>query len=187
VDFASLFGVKSTCSVVGGFLLMVGSSIEPSIGIWVISLGGSLLTVALGEDQSIKKIVLNLCVGLFWGIFGSQIIHVWEPLIPQIAASFFISMFGVHATQYLIRNFKTGNFSDIVVAIFDRIIPWKKNPERKIEDLFIKHDRENADMNLKHVRENADMNLMKDRLSEDMSKNADRANEDFKIALDKEE
>lgn len=176
MDFVNLFGAKSICSVVGGFLLMVGSSIEPSIGIWIISLGGSLLTVALGEDQSIKKIASNLCVGLFWGIFGSQIIHVWEPLIPQIAASFFISMFGVHATQYLIRNFKTESFSDIIVAIFDRIIPWKKNPERKSEDLFIKHDRENADMN-----------LMKDILSEDMSKNADRVNEDFKIALDKEE
>jgi uncharacterized membrane protein YjjP (DUF1212 family) len=69
-------------------------------------------------------------IGLFFGIFGSQIIHTWEPLMPQIAASFFLSMFGVNITQYMIRNLRTNTFSEIVATIIDRIIPWKKEKEK---------------------------------------------------------
>jgi hypothetical protein len=138
MDIANFFGIKWVLTFIGGGVLMIGSSLEPAIGIWVVSLGGSLLTVSLGEDQSLKRIIIHLIIGLFWGIFGSQIIHAWEPVLPQIAASFFISMFGVHATQYVIRNFSTGSFSDIIVAIFDRIIPWKKNSEIIKEEKIIK-------------------------------------------------
>jgi hypothetical protein len=125
MDFSSFFGFKYLISLIGGTLIMIGSAIEPSVGIWVVSLGGSLLTVSLGYDQSIFHIIVNIFIGLFFGIFGSQIIHAWEPILPQIAASFFISMFGVNITQYTIRNLKTSSFTEIVVSIMDRIIPWK--------------------------------------------------------------
>jgi len=126
MDWSHLFGIKYLASVVGGALIMLGSAIEPSIGIWVVSLGGSLLTVSLGQDQSIFHIFINVMIGLFFGIFGSQIIHTWEPPLPQIAASFFLSMFGVNITQYMIRNLRTNTFSEIVATVIDRIVPWKK-------------------------------------------------------------
>jgi hypothetical protein len=130
IDWSHLFGIKYFVSIVGGALVMLGSGIEPSVGIWVVSLGGSLLTVSLGQDQSIFNIFINVMIGLFFGIFGSQIIHTWEPLMPQIAASFFLSMFGVNITQYMIRNLRTNTFSEIVATIIDRIIPWKKEKEK---------------------------------------------------------
>jgi len=126
MEFTNFFGLKYVLNGIGGLLLIVGSTIEPSIGVWVISLGGSLLTVALGKDRNSSEIIVNIVVGLFWGIFGSQVVHAYEPLIPQIAASFFLSMFGLHTTFYLFRNLKTSTFTEIVVAIVSRIVPWSK-------------------------------------------------------------
>ena len=71
-----IFHYKFLFGVLSGFLVMIGSTIEPSVGIWVISLGGSLLTVALGKDQGLGQICLHMVIGLFFGIFGSQVIHL---------------------------------------------------------------------------------------------------------------
>lgn len=125
MDLSHFFGIKYCLTVIGGFLVMLGSTVEPSVGIWVISLGGALLTIALGEDQNLIKIISNIIIGLFWGIFGSQVIHAWEPTIPQIADAFFMALFGVNATKYIIRNLQTNSFEDMVIAVVSRIIPWK--------------------------------------------------------------
>lgn len=134
-SFTNFFGLKYILGIFSGFLLMIGAAIEPSIGVWVISFGGSLLTVALGKDQSMKQIVLYIVIGLCWGIFGSQITHAWWSIIPQQADAFFIALFGVNATQYVFRNLETTSFLDVVVTVLDRVIPWKKTlpkpPEEK--------------------------------------------------------
>jgi hypothetical protein len=127
LTWTGLFGAKYLAGVVGGFLLMIGAAIEPSVGVWVISLGGSLLTVALGKDQSLKEIAIHMLIGLFFGIFGSQIIHAWWPVIPQIAGSFFISMFGVNTAQYVFRNLDTTSFTDVVATVLEKLIPWKSS------------------------------------------------------------
>ncbi len=127
----SFLGMKSFFTMIGGFLLMIGSTLEPNVAIWIISLGGSLLYIAIGQDQSLKNIFFNLIIGLFFGIFGSQLMHIWEPLLPQIAVSFFLSMFGVSTTQYILRNLKTTSFVDIISAIISKIIPWSSEKSGK--------------------------------------------------------
>lgn len=127
ISITNFFGLKYILGLFAGFLLMLGSMIEPNIGIWVISLGGSLLTVALGKDQTLKQIFLYLIIGLFWGIFGSQILHAWWPIIPQNADAFFLSLFGVNATQYVTRNLESTTFVEIIGTIVSNLLPWKKN------------------------------------------------------------
>jgi len=112
---------KSFIGLVGSFLFMVGASIEPSIGIWIISISGSLLTSTLGKDRSIGSIFFHILIGLGWGIFGSQIIHSQFSSIPQIAACFFAAMFGVEATWFVIRNLKESTFSDLISSIISGI------------------------------------------------------------------
>jgi hypothetical protein len=117
-------------SIVGGFLLMIGSSVEPSVGVWVVSIGGSLLTAALGKDKALYEIFLHIIIGLFWGIFGSQIIHSMFISVPQIAASFFAAMFGVEATWFFIRNFREGSLSSIIVEVLTNLVPWLKKKDK---------------------------------------------------------
>ena len=46
--------------------------------------------------------------------------------MPQIAIAFFVSMFGVNTTSYVTRNLQESSFTEVILAIVDRIIPWKK-------------------------------------------------------------
>jgi hypothetical protein len=136
VDWAGGLGIKAFLTMIGGFLLMVGGSIEPSIGVWVVSVGGSLLTSSLGKDRSFTQIVLHIIIGLCWGIFGSQIAHGIFPSIPQVASSFFMSLFGVEATWYFFRSFKEGSISKMIVEIASNIgssiaSPWKGKETEK--------------------------------------------------------
>lgn len=125
MDLTHIFTLKTACTFLGGFLLMVGSTIEPSVGVWIVSLGGSLLYLSLSDDRSLFLIFVYLVIGLFFGIFGSQLFHAMEPLFPQIALSFLFSIFGVNITYYVIRNLKTTTFVEIIVVVLDKIIPWK--------------------------------------------------------------
>lgn len=124
MDFSNLFGIKYFLTLVGGFLLMTGSMVEPSVGVWVVSVGGALLTSAMGKDKSINQIIIHIFIGLCWGIFGSQIIHGLFSSVPQIAASFFAAMFGVEATLYVIRNFREGSLSGFFIDVLTSISPW---------------------------------------------------------------
>lgn len=121
-QFSMFLIFKNILIAFGGFLLIVGGSFEPSIGIWITSLGGSLIMVALGKDQGFRDILLHIVVGLFCGIFGSQIIHSWYSTIPQIAISFFASVFGVNMIGFVTRNLLTSTFGDLL----EKIMPWKK-------------------------------------------------------------
>ena len=118
-----LFPLKFIISFMGGFFIYVGSIIEPSVGVWVISIGGALLTASLGEDKTFVKVITHIFIGLGWGIFGSQIIHgIWIN-IPQVASAFFSAMFGVEATWYVFRNLRTGSVSEFIASIIGSIIP----------------------------------------------------------------
>lgn len=123
--------LKFFLNFLGGFLLMIGSAIEPSIGVWVISIGGSLLTSSLGrEDKTMRMVFIHVIIGIFWGIFASQIIHSMYINIPQVAIAFFAAMFGVEATWYFIRNFRQGSMTTFLIEVFtsflSNIIPWMK-------------------------------------------------------------
>ncbi len=117
--------IKNISVTLGGALLFAGQVIEPQIAIWVVSLGASLLWVTLGDDASVLKIVVNIFLALFWGIFGSQIAFAIFPIMPRLAECFFLSLFGVPASYYFIRNLKDTNFFDLVTTILDKIIPWR--------------------------------------------------------------
>ena len=125
MDITQFFGLKYVLTVFGGFFVMVGTAIEPQLGIWLVSIGGSLLTIAVGGDRTFFQIVWNLMVGLCWGVFGSQLFHGIELTTPQIADAFFLSFFGVSLTGYFTRNLKTGNFQDILSLVMNKFMPWK--------------------------------------------------------------
>ena len=122
VDTSSFWSVKTALGAIGSFLVMVGAGIEPSVGVWIISISGALLTSSLGEDKTSRSIILHLLIGLGWGIFGSQVIHSEVPLINQQAAAFFSSMFGVETTWFFIRNLKEATFVELVNEIINTII-----------------------------------------------------------------
>jgi len=132
VDTTSAWSFKGVLSAIGGFLIMVGSAIEPSVGVWIISISGALLTSSLGKDKTTKIILMHLLIGLGWGIFGSQVIHAEFPLINQQAAAFFSSMFGVEMTWFFIRNLKEVDLGEIIsnmlVELFSKF-SWKKRKE----------------------------------------------------------
>jgi hypothetical protein len=117
--------IKVITAAIGGYLLALGQSIEPQVAIWVISLGGSLLWITLGEDSSIKKIFFNIVISLMFGIFGSQISFVLWPLLPRLPVCFFLSMFGVPISLYIIRNLKEANITDLISSVLEKLIPWK--------------------------------------------------------------
>lgn len=117
--------IKNISVTLGSMLLFAGQSIEPQIGIWVVSLGAGLLWITLGDDASVLHIFFNIILSLFWGIFGSQIAYAAFPMVPRLADCFFLSLFGVPASHYVIRNLKETNFFDIIIAVLDKIIPWK--------------------------------------------------------------
>ena len=129
--------LKFIWSFLGGCFIIIGSTIEPSVGVWVVSIGGTLLTISLGEDKTFMGIFLYLIIGVCWGIFGSQVIHATTS-IPQIAGAFFSSMFGSETTWWLIRSMREGTAGDFMIDLitklnpFDRIIPLgrKKDVEK---------------------------------------------------------
>ena len=133
IDISQYFGLKYILTVFGGFLVMVGTSIEPQLGIWLVSIGGSLLTISLGADKTFFQIIRNIILGLCWGVFGSQLVHGFEAGIPQIAAAFFLAFFGVSLTGYFTRNLKTGSFQDIFVVILNKLVPWSWKIQEKTE------------------------------------------------------
>lgn len=112
-------------AIFGAFLLMVGSSIEPSVGVWVVSIGGTLLAVALGRDKSILNILFYIPIGMGWGVFGSEVLHTMWP-VPQIAAAFFASMFGAEATFWAIRSFREGSMGEFMIRVLETFSPFKK-------------------------------------------------------------
>ncbi len=109
---------------------MVGGSIEPSVGIWVVSLGGSLLYLALGPDKGFIEVLFYLIFGVCWGISGSQVIHSISA-IPQLAAAFFSSMFGSEATWYILRSFRNGDAGSFLLALADKVNPFGGIKEKK--------------------------------------------------------
>jgi hypothetical protein len=111
-------------AISGSFLLWVGASIEPSIGVWVISIGGTLLAAALGRDKTFVGILFYIPIAMGWGIFGSQILHSMWP-VPQIAAAFFTAMFGGEATWYIVRSCREGSFSDLIISVVSALTPFK--------------------------------------------------------------
>lgn len=126
MDFSNYFGLKYFLVSIGGFLLMIGASIEPSVGVWVVSVGGSLVTSALGKDRSFKEIMMHIIIGLCFGIFGSQIVHGVFSVLPQIASSFFLSLFGVEVMTYVLKSFEQGSITDFLIKLVVSIVPWKK-------------------------------------------------------------
>lgn len=121
--------IKLISGVLGSFLLLVGGSIEPQVGVWVVSVGGSLLAIALGPDKNFWQVCLYLICGLFWGIFGSQVIHAISP-IPQPAAAFFSSIFGSEATFYVMRSLRQGDMSNFFLALVEKINPFSGMKEK---------------------------------------------------------
>lgn len=119
--------LKSLSTAIGGILILAGQTIEPELGIWVVSLGGSLLGVTMGEDFTIFRVILNIILAIFMGIFGSQIAFVVYPTLPRLADCFILSLFGVPITYYIIRNLKVTSFAEVLLDVIDRIVPWKGN------------------------------------------------------------
>ena len=118
-------------SFIGGLLLLIGNHVEPLIGVWIISLGGTLLTASLGEDKTFKGILFYLIVGLGWGIFGSQIIHALWEVLPQEAVCFFTSMFGGEMTWYILRSMKQGSIGDFFIELIAKLIPFAGITKKK--------------------------------------------------------
>jgi len=122
--------LKAYSGILGGFLLMVGGSIEPSVGIWVVSAGGSLLYLALGPDKRFSGAIFYLFFGICWGVFGSQVIHAISA-IPQLAAAFFASMFGSEATWYIMRSFRRGDASSFLLTMVEKVNPFSSVKDDK--------------------------------------------------------
>ena len=121
---AGLFGLKYLIGVIGGVLVMIGSSIEPSAGIWIVAMGGTLLTAAFGRDRSLHAIVLYVFMGLGWGIFGSQIIYSLFPVVPQKAVAFFIAMFGAEATSWVLKAMREGSITELLTKLISNFKPF---------------------------------------------------------------
>jgi hypothetical protein len=114
---------KSIVSFIGGLFIIVGVNVEPSVGVWVISLGGTLLTVSLGSDKTVKGILLYMVMGLFWGVFGSQVIHATTQ-VPQVAGAFFAAMFGAEMTWFLIRSMREGSVGEFLIDLIAKLNPF---------------------------------------------------------------
>ena len=123
---AGVFGIKYAIGLTGGVLVMLGANIEPSAGIWIVSMGGTLLSVAFGKDRSLHAIILYLFMGLGWGIFGSQILVSEFPEIPQKAVAFFAGMFGAEATSYVIISLREGSFTELLSKAIGNFKPFGK-------------------------------------------------------------
>ena len=122
---STFYGLKIFVIFLGSSLVMIGSGIEPSLGIWIISLGGTLLTAALGKDKTFTGILFYLPTGIGWGIFGSQVIHSVS-LVPQTASAFFMAMFGGEATFYIIKSFRESTFFEFMLEVINALTPFKK-------------------------------------------------------------
>jgi hypothetical protein len=114
----SFLSIKGLLGSIGGFMLITGSQIEPSVGVWVISLGGALLHSTFGKDYRMITVFSHIVIGLFCGIFGSQIVHAVSPIINQIAAAFFMSLIGVEMVLFAVRNFQVSTFTGVIQVIF---------------------------------------------------------------------
>ena len=121
---AGLFGLKYILTVIGGVLVMLGGAVEPSAGIWIVAMGGTLLTASFGKDRSLHAIILYVCMGLGWGIFGSQLVVSLFPILPQRDLAFFIAMFGAEITWYVIKSLREGSIGGIVGVIVSNFKPF---------------------------------------------------------------
>ena len=122
-NISNWFGFKFIWIALGWTFIVIGSTVEPSVGVWVVSIGGTLLTISLGEDKTLKGMFLYLIIGICWGVFGSQVIHAMTA-IPQVAAAFFAAMFGSEMTWFIIRSMKSGSVGGFLLEIIARVNPF---------------------------------------------------------------
>jgi hypothetical protein len=108
--------IKYYLGVLSGYMLLLGAMIEPSVGVWVVSIAGALLTATLGADRNVARFLAHILIGLCWGIFGSQIVHSYMN-IGQVPASFVTGLFGVELTWFGIRTLRTASLVEMIEAI----------------------------------------------------------------------
>lgn len=131
LDYISTtIGLKYILGIIGSFLVMLGYSIEPSSGIWIISMGGTLLTASFGKDRSLHAIILYIFIGLGWGIFGSQLFISIFPILPQKATAFFAAMFGAESTSYVILALREGSITEIIIKFIENFRPINFGKEK---------------------------------------------------------
>jgi hypothetical protein len=114
--------LKIIFGVITYFFASIVYSIEPSVGVWIVSISGSLLTISFGKDYSVGVVIVHILIGLGWGIFGSQLVHAEYISLPQLPTSFFAAMFGVELTWFFIRNLQITSFSSIIESTIDTIM-----------------------------------------------------------------
>jgi hypothetical protein len=76
--------------------LFVASNVEPQAGVWVAAVSGGLLSGMVGIDRPFLRRAAHFGLGVFVGIFSSQIIlEVISLKTPQsrVAVAFFCALF----------------------------------------------------------------------------------------------
>ena len=127
-----LFGLKYLLGLLGSTLITVGALIEPSAGIWIVAIGGTLLSASFGKDRSLHGIIIYIAIGIGWGIFASQLLEGFWPFIPQRAFAFFASMFGAEVTWYCINSIREGSITNLIVSIVTNFKPVNFNKDKKL-------------------------------------------------------
>jgi hypothetical protein len=113
MDIILLDYVKNILGFIFGFFIVIGSSVEPSLNIWIVSIFGALITAIYGFDKNVSMFLSHIFLGLGCGIFGSQLAHFWFN-ISQVPVSFFFSVLGVEFIWFMKRNFKETKFIDLL-------------------------------------------------------------------------
>ncbi len=111
--------IKIILAATGATLIAAAQQVEPSEAVWIMSLAGGLLGVAIGEDKSIRTIVTHAALGIAVAIAMATIA---EFLVHFLRApiAFFSALFGANMTVAINKDIEKYGPSALLPKWFKR-------------------------------------------------------------------
>lgn len=100
-DFISW--LKLVMATLGAGLIAAGHAVEPSEAVWIMAVAGGLLGVALGEDRSVKTILVHVCIGVIAGIAMANLVETVSHL-PRAPLACLCGLFAARMTVAINRE-----------------------------------------------------------------------------------
>jgi hypothetical protein len=102
--------LKLWLAAVGAGLVSIGQSIEPSEAVWVMAVAGGMLGVALGEDRSVRTIVIHAALGIAVGVAGANMAEILVHA-PRAPSALGVGLFAARMTVAVNKQIDEGKIN----------------------------------------------------------------------------
>lgn len=111
--------------LLGLVMLSIASDIEPKAAVWVSAAGAAFVSMAIGKDRTIPKMVLHIVVGTIIGICAAATL-AWIWGTPRAPVALFFGLFGFDIAAWIRDQVQKGTFLETIAsAAGTAIAKWR--------------------------------------------------------------